>query len=422
MLWQHQIDLAAKAVEILKERKIVYLAMEMRVGKTLIALESAYRIGAKNVLFVTKKKAIQSIYNDYFREDYYRVFNLIVTNYEQVHKHEGKNYDLVIVDEAHSLGAYPRPSLRTKRLKKIVQDRYLILLSGTPTPEGYSQIYHQFWISANSPFAEKNFYRWADKYVAVRERVINGYNINDYSQARKELILPVIMPYFLTFTRQQAGFTFAELDDEVLYMSPNPLVYKIVDTLIRRRYFLFPTGEEIVADSAAKLLQKIHQIYSGTVICENGKTLILDKSKAYFIRDKIGSKNIAIYYKFKAEYEVLKEVFPNHTTDPLVFSNHPDLVFLSQIQSGSMGIDLSAAKAIVFYNIDFSFTNYWQARSRVQGRFLIRKPKIYWIFTERGIEKRILDVVRKKKDYTTYYFRRDFGLFSDSMLNKIDKQ
>jgi len=205
-------------------------------------------------------------------------------------------------------------------------------------------------------------------------------------------------------------------------MSPNPLVYKIVGTLIRRRYFLFPTGEEIVADSAAKLLQKIHQIYSGTVICENGKTLILDKSKAYFIRAKIGSKNIAIYYKFKAEYEVLKEVFPNHTTDPLVFSNHPDLVFLSQIQSGSMGIDLSAAKAIVFYNIDFSFTNYWQARSRVQGRFLIRKPKIYWIFTERGIEKRILDVVRKKKDYTTYYFRRDFGLFLDSMLNKIDKQ
>ncbi|ROL55668.1 DEAD/DEAH box helicase, partial [Bacteroidetes/Chlorobi group bacterium Naka2016] len=394
-------------------RKIVYLAMEMRVGKTLIALETCYRLGAKKVFFVTKKKAVASILNDYFRENYHSVFSLDVTNYERVHKFQPNEYEVVIVDEAHSLGAFPRPSLRTRRLKEFVGDKYLMLLSGTPTPESFSQIYHQFWVSAHSPFAEKRFYDWAKTYVDVRERVINGYKINDYSNAREDLIRPIISPYFLTFTQKQAGFKFLHLEDEVLFVKANEIVYQVMEHLLKKRYVRLENttnGQlyEVVADTAAKLLIKIHQICSGTVITEGGEAIVLDKTKAYFIRDQIGTRRIAIYYKFQAEGEVLREVFPNHTFDPAEFGRDPNLIFLSQIQSGSMGIDLSSARAIVFYNIDFSFMNYWQARNRIQNRFLSYVPKIYWIFIEGGIEDKILNVVRRKRDYTSYYFRKDF--------------
>jgi len=47
---------AIKASEILKRLHIVYLAIEMRVGKTLIALKAAELNGYKNVIFITKKK------------------------------------------------------------------------------------------------------------------------------------------------------------------------------------------------------------------------------------------------------------------------------------------------------------------------------------------------------------------------------
>ena len=74
-------------------------------------------------------------------------YALNVTNFEAVHKVD-KEYDLIIVDESHSLAAFPKASVRTKRIKEIVGKKYCILLSGTPTPESWSQIFHQFWISA----------------------------------------------------------------------------------------------------------------------------------------------------------------------------------------------------------------------------------------------------------------------------------
>ncbi len=410
MLWEHQKRLALQGHKNLRERGIVYYAMEMRVGKTLTALETARIGGYANVMFVTKKKAMSSIWRDYRSAGYQEHFRLMVTNYEQIHKYKPTDYDLVIVDEAHSLGAFPRPSLRATRMKAFVGSKDLILLSGTPTPESFSQIYHQFWVSSRSPFVEKNFYQWARRYVKIEERMINGYKIKDYSNVNMELLSPIIAPYFVTFTQKDAGFQYLQLDDEVCVVVPSPIVYEIVETLISERYVSFAGGYEIVADTAAKLLTKVHQIYSGTVICEDGRRLILDETKAKYILKGIGGEGIAIYYKYKSEFDVLRKYFPNYTTDPIDFSKNTHKVFVSQIQSGSMGIDLSMARAIVFYNIDFSFVNYWQARNRIQNLQRVEVPKIYWVFAEDGIEHRILDVVRKKQDYTTFYFRRDFFL------------
>ena len=61
----YQKELSDKATEILKELNIVYLAMEVRTGKTATALTIAKNINAKSVLFLTKKKAIQSILSDF---------------------------------------------------------------------------------------------------------------------------------------------------------------------------------------------------------------------------------------------------------------------------------------------------------------------------------------------------------------------
>lgn len=411
MLWEHQVMLAQKAEQILRERKVVYLAMEMRVGKTLIALELCRLMGFRNVFFVTKKKAIGSIKNDYYRENYHLCFHLDVVNYEQMHKSDPKGYEAVIVDEAHSLGAFPKPSGRTKKMKEFVQSKYLVLLSGTPTPESFSQIYHQFWISRYSPFGEKNFYEWAKKYVKKKEKLINGLLVNDYSNARKDLIARIVSPYLLTFTQREAGFNFLSIDDEVFVVRGKPIVYDIMARLIKNRYVRVEKGGvvyEIVADSAAKLSQKIHQVCSGTVITEEGVALVLDRTKADYIRRRFGDNGFAVYYKFRAEGEVLRQVFPLHTSDPAEFARNPGLVFLSQIQSGSMGIDLSMATAIVFYNIDYSFTHYWQARARIQNRALVQYPRIYWVFIEGGIEQKILNVVRRKRNYTSFYFKRDF--------------
>jgi len=124
--------------------------MEVRTGKTLTALETAKLYGAKRVLFLTKKKAVNSIRFDYNNFGY--EFDLVVTNDESMHKLEDTNYDLVIHDEHHRFGAFPKPGLATKTYKQMFADKPMIFLSGTMSPESFTQIYHQFWVSNYSPF------------------------------------------------------------------------------------------------------------------------------------------------------------------------------------------------------------------------------------------------------------------------------
>ena len=56
-LRDYQIDLSQKAVEILRDKKLVYLNFSVRTGKTATALETCRLFGAKKVLFLTKKKS-----------------------------------------------------------------------------------------------------------------------------------------------------------------------------------------------------------------------------------------------------------------------------------------------------------------------------------------------------------------------------
>ena len=77
-----------------------------------------------------------------------------------------------------------------------------------------------------------------------------------------------------------------------------------------------------------------------------------------------------------------------------------------QIVSGREGISLKEADALVYYNIDFSATSYWQSRDRMTTKYR-KNSKVYWVFANDGIEKDIYKTVIKKKDYTVRHFKRD---------------
>ena len=94
----YQIDIAQRAADRLRQLNIVYISAEVRTGKTLMALETAKLIGAKSVLFLTKKKAIGSIQSDYSKAGY--SYNLTVINNESIHLVNGQ-FDLIISDEHH---------------------------------------------------------------------------------------------------------------------------------------------------------------------------------------------------------------------------------------------------------------------------------------------------------------------------------
>ena len=379
----YQEEIIAKSIDVLGEHGFVYLAMEVRTGKTLTSMGIAEGMGMKSMLFITKKKAISSIESDY--KMYGPSFDLQVINYESLHKVQGK-FDIIVLDEAHGMGAFPKPSKRSKQVKVLIQsnDPLVILLSGTPTPESYSQMYHQVYSIPRNPFKKfVNFYRFCHEHVNVTQRPINGLYIRDYSKGLPS-IMDAMQPYFISFSQKEAGFK-VDTKEKVMYVKMSPLTYNLAKKL---QSDLVVEGKEevILADTPVKLMMKLHQIFSGTVKFESGSSQTLDLSKAKFIKNSFKNKKIGIFYKFKEELKALKMVFNDSlTTDLEDFVNTNKSIAL-QIVSGREGISLRQADCLVYYNIDFSATSYWQSRDRMTTKERL-KNDVYWIFSKGGIEK-----------------------------------
>lgn len=408
-LRDYQIQLSNKAYEIISQKKIVYLAAEVRTGKTLIALNTAMLYGAKNVLFLTKKKAISSIINDYNAMQY--SYKLTVINNESLHTIKENDFDFIVMDEAHRFGSFPKPSKGCKDFKFRFYNKPIMLLSGTPTPESYSQIYHQFWVSHYSPFSQyANFYKWANIFVNKKTRYLGAFNCIDYSEAKINLIEPIINPYMITMTQSEAGFT-SSVDENILKVKMSDKTYSLINKLIKDKVI---TGKEevILADTGVKELSKVHQLYSGTIKFESGKSMVIDYSKAEFIHSKFNDKKIAIFYKFKEEYNALKQVFKDLLTDDLSEFDNSNKNIALQIVSGREGISLKNAEYLVYYNIDFSATSYWQSRDRLTTMDRLNN-NVYWIFAENGIEDKIYKTVLNKKDYTLNHYKHDRATISN---------
>ncbi len=257
----YQIQIIDKATAVITKHRFVYLSMQVRTGKTLTSLGVAQKLNVSRVLFVTKKKAISSIEEDYQKLKHQ--YNLTCINYESLHKVEGE-FDFLVLDEAHTLGAYPKPSKRTKLVEELIKknDPYVIIMSGTPTPESFSQMYHQVYGCPLNPFKEyKTFYKFAKEYVNVTQRIINSFHINNYDDG-KPGILEEMKPFMISYTQKEAGFK-SEIKEHVLKVEMSELTYDWVkkmreDKLIEGK----KTDEVILGDTEVKKMSKIHQLFS----------------------------------------------------------------------------------------------------------------------------------------------------------------
>ena len=328
---------------------------------------------------------------------------------------DGFVYDVEVEDNhnylaenilVHNCGAFPKPSLRAGLVKSVIGwcKPMVILLSGTPTPESYSQMYHQVYGIPNNPFREfTNFYRFSDRYVKVKDKKINGLFIRDYSEGL-ELIIKAMEPYTINYTQQEAGFK-AETTEEVLEVEMSEMTYNLIKKL--KKDLVIEGKEEIIlADTPVKLMMKVHQLCSGTVKFESGESMIIDLSKAEFIKKRFEGCKIGVFYKFKEEFNALRQVFGDELTSELSVFEDTDKNIALQIVSGREGISLRHAKYLVYYNIDFSATSYWQSKDRMTTKDRLEN-QVYWIFSKGGIEYDIYKAVTKKKDYTLRHFEKN---------------
>ena len=176
----------------------------------------------------------------------------------------------------------------------------------------------------------------------------------------------------------------------------------------------------ILADTGAKKLSKLKQIYCGTVIPEeSSKGIIFDWSKAEYIKQRYGKHKIAIIYCYEAERKMLYEAFPNATDSPEEFNANKDAVFIGQVRASREGVNLSSATYLIFLGVDFAALSYLQARDRASFLGRDTPPRIRYIFAANGIESRVYRTVRKKENFTISHYNKVRGELSSEAGEKI---
>lgn len=412
----------------------------MRIGKTIISLTLAQEYGAKRVLFVTTVNNVKNVIGDEktgLIGDFTKMgcpFHLVVSTFESLHT-VIEEFDFIIIDEAHRLGTYMQPdgtvgpNLATKRLSYICRELPIILQSGTPSPETESQLYHQFSVSSYSPFNRyESFSHWANVYVDIKVEEIKRFDKktfkkyvikrNNYHTTFKDKIFRDSEHLFVRMSMEDYGFK-QKIIDRVLFCNKSNEILRIEAILKTEKKFSLD-GLEIDVTKTAVLKQKILQLHSGTMIFTDPKEIdpkthkakrkfrILDTTKAEFIKKEFTGKKIAIFYLYKGEFELLKKIFPNWTTDQTEFNNNTHLTYLGQVRRSREGVNLSTADSIIMYNISYSALNYWQARARLMVEDREDEAIVYWVFTHGGVESGVYGRVSEKKPYTTQYFKKDW--------------
>ncbi len=406
-LYDHQEEAAKAMIHKLKEYGICYLASEERFGKTLTAFHALEECGAKNVIVVTMKKAMQSIREDYELGGF--DFDLEVINYESLVKiGDRKRFDAVVFDESTKISGFPKINIVTREAAKLISESkpdFIVWLNATPAIESYAQMFYQFRVSGKVWTDYPNFYKWHKDYGVPKTSYIpGGRSIQVYDEVKADKVWNDVKDYFVFGTREQAGFDFhtAQIVEHKFPVSAE--VCKYYEEMEKTNVI---KDLDVEASTITSKMIKLHQLTSGFVYNEAGDTVVIDDSKVRFLKDKVvKGEKVAIYYAFNAERDMLRKAFPRWTDDPYVFRDSDVPVLLLQIQSGSKGIDLHFADQHVFYSFTFSGETFVQALSRQFNKKRKAPVVVDVLVTHKMIDRYVLSTVKDKKDYNAALYRR----------------
>lgn len=421
--WASQEEVSDLGLEVLREHGLVYFAMEERTGKSLSALLTVQKSTAKKLLILTKAKALKG-WNELLQAYTSHGLDITVTTYGKAKALRGK-FDLAILDEAHNyISSYPNPSKTWFDVKQLVYGLPLIYISATPHAQSYSQLYHQFALSAWSPWHRySSFKAWFKSYGIPEVQYLSGRTIDVYHNTIEDKVLNDVKHLFITKTRKQMGFEH-EPKDKLHYIDLNKSVKEAYNYLLKNRV-IEVQGEELLADTPMKLRTALHMLEGGTakltlhsqpapntniVQCNKKavkecKTIIgyvyetyydlANDEKIQYIKQTFGdSTEVVIMYNYIAEGHKLRKAFK--------------FAEILQATSFAEGVDLHDRKHLIVYSQDFSTARHTQRRARQANKKRKEPITVHFLLVKKGISEQVYKTVSlNKQNFVDSVFQRE---------------
>lgn len=290
-------------------------------------------------------------------------------------------FDMVIVDEASSFKSHT-----AKRFKALAAEnghiRRMVLLTGTPTPNGLMDIWSQIFLLDGGERLQKRYTWFRDIYFEPDLRGSYG-QIFSYrpKKGSEETILKKISDICISM-KAEDYLTLPDMVYDTVPVVLDPKAEKAYREMERQMALELPEDEEMVtAMSAAALSTKLLQLSNGAVYDENRTVHHIHDCKLDALSELIEGlkergKSALVFYQFQHDMDrILKRM---HDTPRIVACtlDGPDAieawncgeidVLLAHPASASYGLNLQAGGShVIWFGLTWNYEQYVQANARL---------------------------------------------------------
>ena len=421
----------------------VALLMEMGTGKTLTAIAVAGRLFLDQKIermLIVAPLSILGVWQEEFQKfaDYPYSLAILngtgskksenlrqlstngllvgVINYESAWRLENElaawDADLIVCDEGHKIKTHNISA--SKCMHRLgARARYRMLLTGT--------IITNKAIDVFSPYKFLNPAVFGNSFYAFRNRYFDmtGYGLHVpelKSGMAKEL------------TRRIHSIAFRATKVECLDLPETTEIVRTVglelDALTQYndmvRDSMLQLGEgDVTATNVLTRLLRLSQLTGGFLCQDNSdRPVSVSTAKLAALSDIVDSaaedgKKLVIIARFLPEIDAIRRMLEKKKIGYSVvsgeirdrdeqvrrFQTDPDTtVFVGQIATAGLGITLTAADTMVFYSLDYSMSNFEQAKARIH-RVGQRNPCTYiYLVAASTVDDKVLQALRDKAD------------------------
>ena len=308
-------------------------------------------------------------------------------------------YDMVVIDELSSFKS--RQSQRFKALRKVMPlvDR-VVGLTGTPTPNGYMDLWSQIYLLDRGKRLEKTIGAYRERYFLPGMR--NGYTVFNW----------VLRPGMDRVIQERISDICVSMKAEDYLKMPARIDNVIEVTLSDREMKLYKQlekesileAEDIVALSAATLGNKLLQLANGCVYDTNRNVIKIHDKKLEALSEIIDCNNepVLVFYNFKHDLEALQKAFPESrildTTQDISDWNEGKIrLLLAHPASVGHGLNIQAGgHIIVWYGLTWSLELYEQANARLYRQGQKNAVIIHHLVAKGTIDESVMKALSAK--------------------------
>ena len=328
---------------------------------------------------------------------------------------------LVIADEGHKIKTHKTNA--SKAMHRLgVKANYKLLLTGTPITNRALDVFSQYKFLNPAVFGN-SFYSWRNRYFDMV-----GYG--NHTPVMKRSMEPELTQkiHSIAFRATKAEcLDLPETTDIIRHVELEASAMKLYRNLVKDS-FTELNGQEVTATNILTRLLRLSQLTGGflggddqrdagpNVRC--GGIIPVSTAKLDALADIIDTaaeegKKLVIIARFVAEIAAIKALLDKQgigyaavsgeTKDRAEqvrqFQENPSVtVFIVQIATAGLGITLTAASTLVFYSLDYSMSNFEQAKARIHRVGQRENCTYIYLAAKNTIDAKILKALRDKAD------------------------